>query len=250
MPTWFEKLSWSQGDGAGLRTAEVGVGREMGEGGKVRVGTLICGENTNPLARYAVMSQGEHVHVSTWPAVWPTRMPGEKSTVGSAKGRNYDNVLANRLRAGAHCFEAKCFGVMCAAHLSRENVQMIGEVLGDRDVKTKDAVRFSLENTSRAASMFLDPTGTPVPSWVVNEKGERAEKEMLMDEEGLLFADLDLNECVEGKQYHDLVGGYQRFDIFSLRVNRTRREPVEFIDNTDSAGRLPWSSEPASQPDV
>lgn len=45
-----------------------------------------------------------------------------------------------------------------------------------------------------------------------------------MGEEGIAYADLDLNACVEPKQFHDVVGYYQRFDVFDLKVNRERLE--------------------------
>ena len=254
VPTFYERLSWGAGDGYGLRTMEVGV-RDLvnedggdghaGQGKKVKVGALICGENTNPLARYAIMSQGEHIHISTWPAVWPTRMPMEpKTSEGNARSdepqaggkskskskKNYDNVLANRLRAGAHCFEAKCFGVMCAAYLSSTNIDKLASMLDDDDTELKQKFEYALKNTSQAASMFLDPTGTPVPAFTVDSEGKQEEEEMLREEEGVLFADLDLSECVEPKQIHDVVGSYQRLDVFELNVDRTRREPVVFKD--------------------
>ena len=47
VPTFYEKLIWAAGDGAGLRVVDTPAGR---------VGNLICGENTNPLARYALMA--------------------------------------------------------------------------------------------------------------------------------------------------------------------------------------------------
>src|SRR6516164_3921479 len=50
VPTYYEKLVWSNGDRAGLRVVETSIGR---------IGMLICGENTNPLARYTLMAQGE-----------------------------------------------------------------------------------------------------------------------------------------------------------------------------------------------
>lgn len=253
VPTFYERLSWGNGDGYGLRTTEIAVRKldessvkgTVGEDGKnprrLKVGALICGENTNPLARYAIMSQGQHIHISTWPAVWPTRMPMEPKTSSASdgdadaaqakgKGKNYDNILANRLRAGAHCFEAKCFGIMCAAHFSPSNLSTLISFLDASDTDTKSKFQYALQNTSQAASMFLDPTGTPVPAFTVDEKGKREEKEMLRGEEGVLFADLDLNDAVEGKQFHDVVGGYQRFDVFELKVDRTRREPVIFTD--------------------
>ena len=123
VPTFYERLSWGNGDGYGLRTTDIAV-RQLDDSDtgatangneedaqRVKVGALICGENTNPLARYAMMSQGQHIHVSTWPAVWPTRMPMEPRTSSSSnneqstartkdRGKNYDNILANRLRAG------------------------------------------------------------------------------------------------------------------------------------------------------
>lgn len=215
----------------------------------IKIGTLICGENTNPLARYALIAQGEDIHISSWPAVWPTRLqspppPPSTSTSTSSSSpstKNYDNVLANRLRAAAHCFEAKCFGIMSAASLSEENIAFLLSFLSAHSSATDpfDAELYrtfeaTLRATSRAASMVLDPTGAPVVGWTVavdggeGEKGKMVEREMLREEEGVLFADLDLGVGVEGKQYHDIVGGYQRGDVFALSVDRTRREVVRF----------------------
>lgn len=57
-PTYFERLIWGDGDGAGLK---------VHEWKGVKVGGLNCFENWMPLARYALYTQGEHLHVSTWP---------------------------------------------------------------------------------------------------------------------------------------------------------------------------------------
>lgn len=47
MPTWSEKLMWSFGDGSSVNVIDTEIGR---------IGTLICGENTNPLAKYSLIS--------------------------------------------------------------------------------------------------------------------------------------------------------------------------------------------------
>jgi aliphatic nitrilase len=203
VPTFYEKLAWSPGDGAGLRVAETRLGR---------VGALICGENTNPLARYALMAQGEQVHVSSYPPAWPTRPP--------ALGGNYDNRAANRIRAAAHCFEAKCFGIVVAGCLDAA----AREDLADGDM----AAAAVLDTTPVAASFFVDPTGTPF--------GEER------TEEGLAYAELDLESCVEPKRFHDVVAGYNRFDVFALTVDRARHTPVQFRD----IERVPERSEPAA----
>jgi nitrilase len=214
--TFFEKLTWSAGDGHGLRVSETAYGK---------IGTLICGENTNPLARYALMAQGEQIHISTWPSVWPTR--SLDANVVATKGKNYDNLAANRTRAAAHCFEAKCFGIINAAFLDEAAIEIVTK--GARD---EVGVRQTLQLSQRAATMFLDPTGMLKPGFTVDASGKQTETEYLQDREDILYTDMDVEECIEGKQYHDIVGGYQRLDVFDLKVDRTRREPARFVEGS------------------
>ncbi len=199
VPTFWEKLTWANGDGSGLRVVETRLGR---------IGMLICGENTNPLARFALMAQGEQVHVSTYPPVWPTRDPR------GGGGANYDLAGAIRIRAGAHSFEAKAFNIVASGFMDaamREELATLG----------KDAMRV-LEESPRAVSMVIGPTGEPV-------------SDVLSDREGLLYASIDTRACVEPKQFHDVVGYYNRFDVFNLTVDRTRRRPVAWRGGEDPA---------------
>lgn len=101
VPTFYEKLIWANGDGHGLRVADTPIGR---------IGALICGENTNPLARFALMAQREPVHIASYPPVCPTR--------AAAQG-NYDLEQATKICAGAHSFEAKVFTVVAAPVLDK-----------------------------------------------------------------------------------------------------------------------------------
>lgn len=197
VPTFYEKLVWAAGDGAGLQVCDTRVGR---------IGGLICGENTNPLARYSLIAQGEQIHVSSWPALWPTRRP--------VTGGNFDNVAANRLRAGAHSFEAKAFGVICAGYMDDE----MRDFLVARDAGAAAV----LDGSPRAATMFVDPTGSQIG-------------DTLSDREGVAYADFDLSRCVEPKQFHDVVGYYNRFDVFSLSVCRERLEPISWRDGNPKA---------------
>ncbi|XP_014560891.1 hypothetical protein COCVIDRAFT_12340 [Bipolaris victoriae FI3] len=221
VPTFFEKLTWSPGDGHGLRVASTQSGR---------IGTLICGENTNALARYSMIAQAEQVHISTWPAIWPTRTlqkipPSAESGVhqASTRGANYDNLAANRTRAAAHCFEAKCFGVACSGHLGEDAIETIVDGASQPDVVTE-----TLHAMPRAATFFLDPTGAPLPSFIYKDS-QKQNADVLQSEEDILYADMRLEDCIEGKQYHDVVGGYQRLDVFDLKVDRSRKDPVKFL---------------------
>lgn len=192
VPTFYEKLIWANGDGAGLQVCDTAIGK---------LGVLICGENTNPLARYALIAQGEQIHVSSYPPVWPTRPPNES-------GR-YDLAAAIRIRAGAHSFEGKVFNIVSSAFLDRS----VFDALRALDHEARE----TLEQSPRGVSMVIAPSGEVIG-------------ETLCEAEGLLYQELDLSACVEPKQFHDIVGYYNRFDVFHLTVNRTRLTPVTLSD--------------------
>ena len=58
MPTYEERLTWSPGDGHGLRVHKLGA---------FTVGGLNCWENWMPLPRAALYGLGEDLHVAIWP---------------------------------------------------------------------------------------------------------------------------------------------------------------------------------------
>ncbi|PWK52962.1 carbon-nitrogen hydrolase family protein [Pleionea mediterranea] len=58
MPTYEERLTWSPGDGNGLRTHKLGA---------FTVGGLNCWENWMPMARQSLYAQGEDLHIAVWP---------------------------------------------------------------------------------------------------------------------------------------------------------------------------------------
>jgi nitrilase len=217
VPTYYEKLIWANGDGRGLRVSETELGR---------IGMLICGENTNPLARFALMAEGEQVHISCYPPVWPTRPPEEAG--------QYDLAQAIRIRACAHAFEAKVFNLVAGSCLDQTLCQTIENALGPEPLRI-------LEQSPGSISVVIDPTGTPMG-------------EPLCEEEGMLYADIDLAKSVEPKQFHDLVGYYNRFDIFKLTVDRSPRHPATFVEGprdvatsgADGDGVAPHRSESAS----
>ncbi len=192
VPTFFEKLIWAPGDGAGLRVAHTTIGN---------IGGLICGENTNPLARYTLMTQQEQIHISSWPPIWPTRDPSDSA--------NYNNLQANRIRASAHSFEAKCFGIVCAGFMDKAMFNFL--------VQRDASIAPILEKTPGAESFFVNPTGSQFG-------------DTLSQTEGLIYAEFDLNQCIEPKQFHDVVGYYNRFDIFDLHVNARRIEPMTWTN--------------------
>lgn len=190
VPTFYEKLTWAPGDGAGLRVCDTRCGR---------IGMLICGENTNPLARFTMMAQGEQIHISSYPPIWPAYGPDECD--------KYDLAHAIQLRAGAHSFEAKAFNVVSSGFMDKAMFDFLASL-------HPEAGRI-LEASPRSVSFVTGPTGEPI-------------SDTLSDEEGVLYVEIDVAKCVAPKQIHDVSGGYNRFDVFQLTVDRRANRPVTF----------------------
>src|SRR5918998_691663 len=87
-PTYHERMIWGQGDGSGLRAIDTSVGR---------IGQLACWEHYNPLARYAMMADGEQIHSAMYP--------------GSIFGDLFSQQTEVNIRQ--HALESACF-VVCA----------------------------------------------------------------------------------------------------------------------------------------
>ena len=188
VPTWAEKLTWSSGDGSSLKVYKTEIGP---------VGTLACGENTNTLARFALLAQGELIHIANYISL-PVAPP------------DYDMAEAIKIRAAAHSFEGKLFTIVSCSTISQEIKDSLRE-----DVPNVDEL---LTRKNSAFSGFIGPNGAVIGT-------------PLIDEEGIVYADIDLEKCIQPKQMHDILGHYNRFDIFDLRINTAPTRNITFIDN-------------------
>jgi len=189
VPTSVEKLIWANGDSAGLKIANTALGR---------VGMLICGENTNPLARYTLIAQGEQIHISSYPSVFPARSPDGKGA--------YDIEDAIRIRAANHAFEGKLFNIVAATPFDDTARQFLSGLGGN--------VLPLFERGAQSTSMIVGPTGKVI-------------SDTLSTEEGLCIADINLGDSVAPKRMHDVVGYYNRYDVFDLNVTIKRDAPVK-----------------------
>ncbi len=180
MPTIHERLVHTGGDGSTLDVFDTVFGGLSG---------LICGENTNPLARFTLLAKGEVIHAANWPA-FPLA--------------HQSNILDGiDIRTKAHAYEGKIFVLSSTGVFTEE---------------MKDAME--LDETARqqfvsdgAHSSIINPTG----QFLVGPD---------VSGETVLCADLDIEEVVAGKYLHDITGHYNRFDIFTLKVNRSTHHPL------------------------
>jgi nitrilase len=188
VPTWAEKLTWTSGDGSSLKVYKTEIGP---------IGTLACGENTNTLARFTLLSQGELIHIANYISL-PVAPP------------DYNMAEAIKIRAAAHSFEGKLFTIVSCSTISKEIMDAM-----KADVPNAEEL---LTRKNSAFSGFIGPNGAAIG-------------EPLIDDEGIVYAEIDLAKCIQPKQMHDILGHYNRFDIFDLRVNVAPTRKITFIDN-------------------
>ena len=185
-----------------------------------RIGVLACGENTNTLARFALLAQGEQVHVASYIAL-------------PVAPEDYDMADAIAIRTAAHAFEGKLFSVVATSTISEE---MIDTIAG-----SDSAVRDMLARKRSALSAIFGPDGRPVT-------------EPLIDTEGIVYGEIDLARCIQAKQMHDIIGHYNRFDVFQLHLNATPQQPLVITGRPSEAdapqvpGAPPVPSGPALPP--
>jgi len=141
------------------------------------VGGLNCWENWLPLARASLHMQDEMIHVSVWP--------------GSIK------LTKNITKFQA--MEERQYVIAASGLLSSSSIHTLLE----KEFSFKDNSSFSTEEFyQNGGSMVYSPNGKQLI-------------DPLMDEEGILLADIDQEFVIQERQNLDISGHYSRFDIFN-----------------------------------
>ena len=147
---------------------------------------LICGENSNPLAVFALTAEGTRIHVMSWPNHFPTS----------------GDPLRNRVS-----IDAQAFAQMSKAFV----ISACGTV--DEDMISK------LEVGPESARFLRDPDSCG--GSVIVAPNSRILAGPLGAEEAILYAECNLELGVLTKLRHDFAGHYNRPDIFQLQINRS-----------------------------
>jgi nitrilase len=177
MPTVGERLVHTGGFGDTFGAFQTEFGPMSG---------LICGENSNPLAVFALTAEGTRIHVMSWPNHFPTS----------------GDPMRNRVAVDSQAFAqmSKAFVISACGTVDERMIEMLQpDAQAEKFLRSPDCSGGSCI-VAPNSRIIAGPTGT---------------------EEGILYADCDLDLGIQMKLRHDFAGHYNRPDIFHLHINRS-----------------------------
>lgn len=157
-----------------------------------KLSAMNCGEHAHSLFKYALLAMGTQIHVASWSS-FPEHLYKETQR----------NSVDFRVRQFAH--EGKIFIINACGICDQQNIDYCCDTAEEKANLVPD---------TGGGSSIIAPSGDylagPMP-----------------EGEGVLTAEISLEDALPGKQMHNVLGHYTRWDVLSLNFNREQFSPLK-----------------------
>ena len=168
------------------------------------IGATECWEHMQPLITYAMSSMHEQIHIAAW--------PGNNFNSPHYLTQAYGNVID---LSRVYAMQTQTFVLM--------TMPLIGQDCLDFFCGN-DPNKLKVMNKGGGMAQIISPMGDFLCEWLPD------------DQDGIVYADIDLNQILQAKAMIDPVGQYSRPDIFCLNINKNENP------HTAVTGEVPGKS--------
>lgn len=162
---------------------------------------LLCAENLNPLAIAMIAANYPVAHVASWP-----------NNFTETSGNMRENSML----------------------VSRSVAYTLGSfVISSCGVNSEEMV-VNLATTEQEADFLRNPENNG-GSCIISPSGQVIAGPMAGDQEGIVYADIDIAACTRAKLGRDFAGHYNRSDVYRLLVNNEHSDLVSVTSSADGS---------------
>ncbi|KAJ0300416.1 hypothetical protein COL5a_006689 [Colletotrichum fioriniae] len=241
MPTATERLIWAQGSPATLRAVSTTI-----KGVRINLAAAICWESYMPLLRQSLYAQNINLYLAptadgrdTWlplmrtvacegrcfvvssnMAARPLTVASSSATTTAAAAAAVDNDSGIEDAPDAQIYPTRARRNSCLTEDGNE-IALPGTSNGTNKTTAKvtSSSKPALESkdwVSRGGSSIVGPFGDVLagPQWE--------------DDEGIIYADVDFEDCIRGRLDIDVGGSYSRNDSFKFSVEGLDLDPLPY----------------------
>ncbi|KAK2601870.1 hypothetical protein QQS21_004556 [Conoideocrella luteorostrata] len=251
MPTGTERLIWAQGSPSTLRAVSTTI-----RGTRVNLAAAICWENYMPVVRQALYAQNINLYLAptadardAWLSLMRTvGIEGRCFVMSSNMAARQDVSSSSHVRASSRRSPAQSRMRRNSA-ITEDGFEIALPPPSPTRQKRRKSV---LDDDGNEIVLCCDEEngtdktadGRPAPrldegktssSWasrggssIVNPYGDVVAGPQWEDDKSIIYADIDLRECIRGRLDIDTAGSYSRNDSFNFSVRGLDLDPLPY----------------------
>ncbi|EXF75071.1 carbon-nitrogen hydrolase [Colletotrichum fioriniae PJ7] len=239
MPTATERLIWAQGSPATLRAVSTTI-----KGVRINLAAAICWESYMPLLRQSLYAQNINLYLAPTADGRDTWLPLMRTV--ACEGRCF--VVSSNMAARPLTVASSSATTTAAAAVDNDSgiedapdAQIYPTRARRNSCLTEDGNEIALPGTSNGTNKTTAKgTSSSKPAleskdWVsrggssiVGPFGDVLAGPQWEDDEGIIYADVDFEDCIRGRLDIDVGGSYSRNDSFKFSVEGLDLDPLPY----------------------